>query len=404
VGVDLVVDLVALDDQGGEVLVEDVAHHLDGDVRLLGERDRGGAALLRLGDLLPLGAEALDVVGQLLLARALGGGAHDDAGVLGDDLAHDLRQARPLGVGQLAGDAGHRPSGHEHHVPAGQRDLAGQAGALVADRVLGDLHQHRVTALERELDAPRLALQAHGVPVDLAGVEHGVAALADVHERRLHGGQHVLDLAHVDVADHRGLRLLGDVVLDEHVVLEHRDLGAAGALAHHHRALDGLAAGEELRLGDDAALAAGVAALAAALALGLEAGGALDGLDLVARFADLDHGVRRIVGRARVIAVAAGAAATTTAARARGAGARVSRLGALGAVLAVGVVLPGILGALVLAVVAGVVLAAAAAATAASSATAPTARAGGAVRGAVLALVLRGALRLGLLLGVLGAP
>src|SRR5699024_7183507 len=291
----------------------------------------------------------------------------------------------------------------EHHVPAGQGDLAGQAGTLVADRVLGDLHQHRVTALERELDAPRLALQAHGVPVDLAGVEHGVAALADVHERRLHGGQHVLDLAHVDVADHRGLRLLGDVVLDEHVVLEHRDLGAAGALAHHHRALDGLAAGEELRLGDDAALAAGVAALAAALALGLEAGGALDGLDLVARFAGLDHGVRRVGGRARVLA-GAGGAGGTTAARARGAGARVSRLGALGAVLAVGVVLPGILGALVLAVVAGVVLAAAAAATAASSATAPTARAGGALRGAVLALVLRGALRLGLLRGVLGAP
>src|SRR5699024_5323691 len=141
------------------------------------------------------------------------------------------------------GDAGHGAAGHEHHVAAGQGDLAGQARTLVPDRVLGDLDEHRVAALERELDAARLALEAHGVPVDLAGVEHRVAAPADVHEGRLHRRQHVLDLPQVDVADHGGLRLLGDVVLDEHVVLEHGDLGAAGPLAHHHGALDGLAAG-----------------------------------------------------------------------------------------------------------------------------------------------------------------
>src|SRR5690606_22280586 len=90
VGVDVVVDLAALDDQGGEVLVEDVAHHLDGDVGLLREGHGRGPRLLGLLDLLPLGGEALDVAGELLLARALGGGAHDHARVLGDDLPHDL--------------------------------------------------------------------------------------------------------------------------------------------------------------------------------------------------------------------------------------------------------------------------------------------------------------------------
>src|SRR5699024_670414 len=351
IGMDVVVDLAALDDQRGEVLVEDVADHLDGDVRLLGEGHRRGAALLRLGDLLPLGAQALDVVGELLFARPLGGGAHDDARVLGDDLAHDLLQPRPLGVGQLAGDAGHGAAGHEHHVAAGQGDLAGQARALVPDRVLGDLDEHRVAALERELDAARLALEAHGVPVDLAGVEHRVAAPADVHEGRLHRRQHVLDLAHVDVADHRGLRLLGDVVLDEHIVLEHGDLGAAGALAHHPGALDGLAARQELRLGDHVAAAARIAPLAAALPLGLQAGRPLDGLDLVPRLADLDHGVRRIVRGAGVVVAAAGAAPTPTPTRAGGAGGGVAAgIGAVPAGAGLGIVLRGLAVRLVVAV------------------------------------------------------
>ena len=67
-------------------------------------------------------------------------------------------------------------------------------------------------------------------PVDLTGVEHGVAALADVDEGRLHRGQHVLHATEVDVADQRGLRLAGDVVLDEDLVLEHGDLGQVVAL------------------------------------------------------------------------------------------------------------------------------------------------------------------------------
>ena len=36
------------------------------------------------------------------------------------------------------------PLGHVDQEAAGQADLAGQPGALVADRVLGDLDQHRL--------------------------------------------------------------------------------------------------------------------------------------------------------------------------------------------------------------------------------------------------------------------
>ena len=41
------------------------------------------------------------------------------------------------------------------------------------------------------------------------------------------------------------------VVLDEHVVLQHGDLRTVAALADHHHAVDGLAPGQELRLGED---------------------------------------------------------------------------------------------------------------------------------------------------------
>ena len=83
----------------------------------------------------------------------------------------------------------------------------------------------------------------------------------------------------------------GDEVLDDDAVLEHRDLGVPRArvrrlgahpVAHHHHPFDGLAAGQELGLGQDRRTAtAGVAAVPAALPLGLQPGRAVDALDLV---------------------------------------------------------------------------------------------------------------------------
>ena len=132
------------------------------------------------------------------------------------------------------------------------------------------------------LDGARLAFEAGGVPVDLAGVQHAVAALADVDERGLHAGQHVLDPAEVDVADVGRGAGARDVVLDEDVVLEDCDLGPVALLADRHHAVDGLAPGQELRLGQDRrAATAGVTAVASALALGLQAGRALDALDAI---------------------------------------------------------------------------------------------------------------------------
>ena len=224
-----------------------------------------------------------------------GGGAHDDARVLGGDLLQDAAQAGALGVGELAADARAAAVGDVDHVAAGEADLAGEPGTLVADRVLRDLHDDGLAGLQRLLDLARLAFQAAGVVIDLARVEHAVAALADVDERRLHAGQHVLDPAEVDVARVRRRAGAGDVVLDEHVVLEHGDLGALTGVAHDHDPVDGLPAGQELRLGDDRhPPAAGVTALAAALALGLQPGGAADPADLVVAGAARRSNPRRL--------------------------------------------------------------------------------------------------------------
>src|SRR5690606_21455357 len=280
--VDLVVGVLTLDQELFEVLVEDVADHPDEHVGLGVEHGRG-VALLRLGlDLLPLDLETGDVAGQVLGAGALGGGADDDAGALGHELLQRRTQPGALAVGELAGDPRGVAAGDVDEVAARQRDVAGQARALVTDGVLGDLDEHRVAGAQGLLDGAGLAGQTGGVPVDLAGVEHGVAAAADVDEGGLHGGEDVLDLAEVDVADHALGTGFGDVVLGEDVVFEDRGLGAAAPDADDHLTLDRFAAGEELGLADDLdAASAALAAVAAALALRLEAGGAGDAADVV---------------------------------------------------------------------------------------------------------------------------
>ena len=169
----------------------------------------------------------------------------------------------------------------------------------MADRVLRHLDEHRLARGQGVLDALGLVrVEAGGIPVDLARVEHGVAALADVDEGRLHRGQHVLDPTQVDVAGHRDGGRLVDVVLDEDAVLEDAHLGAAVLVPHDHDAIDRLASGEELGLRDDGAAAPGLPPLAATLLLGLEARGAPDAdrlITLPTGLADPGRDVRGIL-------------------------------------------------------------------------------------------------------------
>ena len=108
-------------------------------------------------------------------------------------------------------------------------------------------------------------------------------------------------------------------MFDDDAVFEHRHLGVAGALvrrfranrvADHHHPLDRLAAGQEFGLAQDRRTAPpGIAAVAAALALGLQPGRSGDALNLavvlvVAVFsprAFMHDGVGRVVGRNVVV-------------------------------------------------------------------------------------------------------
>ena len=343
VALDQVPGLVALDDELLEVLVEQVADHADQEIGLLVQRlGVRRPALLGLGDGLvdglPLRLETRDVGTEFLGTDPFRGGADDDAGLVGDELCQDLLEPLALDIGQLTADARRRPAGHVHQVAAGQRDLRGQAGTLVPDRVLADLDEDVVPRLECLFDLARTAVESGGVPVDLARVQHAVAAAADVDERRFHARQDVLDPTEVDVADHRRRRRGGHEVFDEDAVLEDRDLGVVldrgvfvpvvagdaavgAALPDDHDTVDRFAARQELRLGQDRWPATtGIAAVATTLALGLQAGRARDALYLVAgplaaRLPLVHHRVRRIVGGRLVgLAPALAAAATATAA------------------------------------------------------------------------------------------
>ena len=99
----------------------------------------------------------------------------------------------------------------------------------MGDRVLGDLHHDHLTVLQQPLDL-RLAaaLEVGLVERDVAPVQHTVLRRADVDERGLHAGQHVLHPTEIDVAvDGLGARGRGERVLDQAAALEDRDVRVA---------------------------------------------------------------------------------------------------------------------------------------------------------------------------------
>ena len=161
-------------------------------------------------------------------------------------LVEDLAQALALVVGEALRDAvGVGLARHHHEEAAGEAHLLGEAGALVGDRVLRDLHDDHLPVLEHPLDLGLVAALDVGlVERDVAAVEHAVLGRADVDERGLHAGQHVLHPAEVDVAvDRLVARRRGQRVLDQAAALEHRDVGVPPwSTWHAHQVAAGRAA------------------------------------------------------------------------------------------------------------------------------------------------------------------
>ena len=109
-------------------------------------------ALVGLGaDVLPQVVEELHVAGDFFFGAAFGGGA-------GDESAHRTRpfalqnalQAQALFVARdLARDAHVFERRHVDHVAARQRDVRGDARALLAERLLGDLNDDFLAFLQQ---------------------------------------------------------------------------------------------------------------------------------------------------------------------------------------------------------------------------------------------------------------
>src|SRR5262249_52397945 len=163
------------------------------------------------------------------------------------------------------------------------------------------LHHDRLAGLERRLNPLRDPFETARIKVDLAGVQDRVSSLADVNKGRLHGGQHVLHFAQVHVADVRLVSCAVHVMLDQDAVFEDGNLSPIAVLAHRHDSLEGLAPGKEFRFADDRRpTAAGIASLAPALPLGLQAGRTLYRANIVrlgvrTRLSDMDDRVCRLV-------------------------------------------------------------------------------------------------------------
>ena len=273
---------VSVDHEFAEVFVEDIADDADHHVRFAVQEFRcthlGGRGLAL--DRLPALVQAFDVLTQVVFRGAFCGCAHDDAGAVWDGVLQDRLQAAALTVGQFARNAGHLVAGDVHEEAAGQRDLRGQARALVPDGVLCHLDEHRIAGVECDFDSAGFAVHAESVPVDFTGVQHGVAALADVDEGGFHAGQHVLHATQVDVADERGLlALLRQVVFNGDAVFGDNELSASVFFAHDHGALNRFATGQEFSFRDDGAAAPSGPAFPTALTFGFYAGRTADTRD-----------------------------------------------------------------------------------------------------------------------------
>ena len=186
------------------------------------------------------GELALDRLGRDVLADR----ADDDAaGVVGKHSLDEGTQSLSFfAVADLATHADARRERHVDEEAAGHGDLRGDARALRGDRLLADLDEQLLAALEHVLDGGSVALVALQLAEallaviivvvpgvigidEIGGVEKGTLIGADVDERGLKARKNCVYLSEVDVAHHTAGIGAIDEKLNELVVLEDGDPG-----------------------------------------------------------------------------------------------------------------------------------------------------------------------------------
>src|SRR5262249_22328854 len=149
--------------------------------------------------------------------------AHDEAARADVQARADVPQAVALVVVEALADADAAAVGHVHQEAPGDRQLHREARPLRPHRVLGGLHDDLVALLEQVGDLTAALRDADGDR--LIDVQEAALVEADVHEGGLHPGEHVLDPALPDVADHRAVPAPLDVALGHAVALGDGDPG-----------------------------------------------------------------------------------------------------------------------------------------------------------------------------------
>src|ERR1700738_4926122 len=156
---DLAEFFFAVDPDGGEIVADVIAQDAFDEIQIAMEQRRSFALLAALLDFIPGSAEEFDVGANFFIGGAAGRGAHNEAaGVTAARFADEPAQTRAIiGAGDFARDADVIDGRHVHEEAARQSDVTGDARALFAERLLGDLDDYILTSLEHFGDELRAA-------------------------------------------------------------------------------------------------------------------------------------------------------------------------------------------------------------------------------------------------------
>src|SRR5205823_2376798 len=178
---------------------------------------------LRL-DRLPQLHQELEIEADVVGGCALGGGADDDAALLGGDRLDDVAEAVALVLVEAARDAEALAARDVDDEAARERDLGGEPRALRLHRVLDRLDEDFLAAADQVGDAAAARAAAFELGADdLVDEQEAVLLEPDLDERGLHSREDVVDDALVDVPRDRAALGALEVDLGDLAVLEDGD-------------------------------------------------------------------------------------------------------------------------------------------------------------------------------------